>query len=276
MPPPPKKPAPPPEVVEAPKPKPLDQVEVGAKRSAMDKMGSKVGPPPTAIQEKVYEVLAAPEILAADHGVKDAERLKIITRGPTLAQAERQWLEKLQARLMIGAPIASKKLGFGLWKKKYETKAALAVALAETVGAVFAKQWAFAVPVFEPTSDETIFAATLIEVPGAPPLHPAYVSDLRAFALNIHQDDVRHVAHTYVMALAHAWFRHLIALKRTQGEDAAVQASLLSKEQLYALEVNFCQYYVPSAQAAYFENQPLRTLAREIANRFRKVAFGGQ
>jgi hypothetical protein len=242
----------------------------------MDKVGSKVGPPPTAIPEKNYEVLAAPEVLAADHGVKDAERLKIITRGPTLAQAERQWLEKLQAKLMIGAPIASKKLGFGLWKKKYESKAVLAAALADTVGAVFAKQWAFAVPVFGPTDDEALFVAPLAEVGGAPPLHPAYLNDLSAFAFTIHQDDVRHVAHTYVMALAHTWFRHLMALRRSAGADAASQASLLTKEQLYALEVNFCQYYVPSAQAAYFENQPLRTLAREIANRFRKVAFGGQ
>ena len=62
----------------------------------MDKVGSKVGPPPTA-QERTFEVRAAPADLPDNHGVKDAERLKHVT-SPTLVQAERQWLEKLQAK----------------------------------------------------------------------------------------------------------------------------------------------------------------------------------
>lgn len=238
----------------------------------MDKMGSKVGAKPTDI---TYNVAAAPADLPPNHGVKDAERLKIVV-SPTLVQAERQWLEKLQAKLQIGAPIASKKLGFGLWKKKYETKQALAEALDQTIGPVMAKAWAFEQPKFVPTENEAIFAAPLQDVPGEPALHPSYLADTTAYALNIHQDDVRHVAHTYVMAFAHAWFRAVLALKRQNGVDAAMQASGLNKEQLYVLEVNFCQYYVPSSVPAYFEGQPLRAFAREIANRFRKVAFGGQ
>ncbi|MCC6807895.1 MAG: hypothetical protein IT381_10760 [Deltaproteobacteria bacterium] len=267
--------APPPPPEPPPPPKPADQIEKPRAFSAMDKIGSKAGPAPSA-QDKTYEVLAAPAAPPADHGVKDAERLKIVSRGPTLVQAERQWLEKLQAKLMLGAPIASKKLGFGLWKKKHETKAQLAEALGQTVAPIFAKIWQFEMPAFAATEDEAIFQAPLVEVSGEPPLHPSYANDTRAYALNIHQDDVRHVAHGYVMALAHVWFRALIALKRSAGADAAVQASGLNKEQLYALEVNFCQYYVPSSLVAYFEAQPLRALAREIANRFRKVAFGGQ
>jgi hypothetical protein len=279
--PPPKKPgakqaAPAPPPPPPPPPKAADQLDKGPQRATMDKMGSKAGPAPGTAPavEKSYEV-RAPQNLDPNHGVKDAERLKIVASA-TQQQAERQWLEKLQAKLQIGAPIAAKKLGFGLWKKKYDTKAALAAALDQTIGQCLAKIWAVEAPAFAPTDNEAIFVCALHEVTGEPPLHPSYADDTLAYALNIHQDDLRHVAHSYVMAFCHWYFRALIALKRQNGPEAATQMSGLSREQLYGLEVNFCQYYVPSRLPAYFEGQPLRAFPREIANRFRKVAFGGQ
>src|SRR4051812_42259707 len=99
--PPPKKPpakpvAAPPPPPPAP-PKAADQIEKGVARTAMDKVGSKVGAPPSGqAPDKSYEVHAPPPDLPDHHGIKDAERLKVVFSA-TQQQAERQWLDKLQA-----------------------------------------------------------------------------------------------------------------------------------------------------------------------------------
>ena len=110
----------------------------------------------------------------------------------------------------------------------------------------------------------------LPELSGEPPLHPAYVADAEIFVMQVAHDDLKHVAHAYAMTLAHTFFRTVLAEKRA-GAPLRMPEPLV-----YLLEVNACQYYVPHALAAYFEAQPLRALMREVGNRFRKVAFGGQ
>src|SRR5262249_32510801 len=126
----------------------------------------------------------------------------------------------------------------------------------------------------EPQGD--LFLGAWAELPGDPPLHPSYVADADAFGLSVFQDDVKHVAHSYVMALAHGYVRAVIAEKRARSAGDVAAARGLTEEQLSVLEANLCQYYVPRSLSAYFENQPMRSFPRELANRFRKVAFGGQ
>ena len=103
-------------------------------------------------------------------------------------------------------------------------------------------------------------------------MHPDYVTDQNAFGLKVFQEEVKHVAHSWVMAIGHGFVRALVAAERAGMPEAATA----TPEQLYVFEANLCQYYVPESVAAYFENQPMRLFARELANRFRKVAFGGQ
>jgi hypothetical protein len=244
-------------------------------RSSIEKTLARPKTQPSEPLETPYRVVSAGD-LAPEHGRKDAERLRILTRSPLYLQEEKRWLVTLGAKLQLHSNAAVRKLGHGLWKKKYPDKHALAAALHAHVSPIFGKVWGVSFEAPEALDDERFFLAWP-DIEGEPALHPAYVDDARAYDFVIHQDDTKHVCHGYVMALCHVWFRALLAQKRKEGADFALsRATGFSRAQLHAMEVNLVQHYVPSSESAYFEGQPLRSSAREVANLFRKLAFGGQ
>jgi hypothetical protein len=254
----------------APQQAPSDGIDKGPKQSGIERLGSKTG---TAAGERDLTVRPPAEGLVAQ---KELERLKILTRAPIYQQAQKRWLEKLASKLQMPGPLAARKLGFGPWKMKYESKTLLAAALVHNIGPVFAKQLGFDVRALTEAGEDR-YAMAFVDVPGEPPLHPQYALDAPAFELLINQDDIKHVCHGYVMLVCHAWFRSLVERKRSNGMDSAVDATHgLTPEHVFVLEVNMCQHYVPASSAAYFEGQPIRALGREVANTFRKLAFGGQ
>lgn len=215
--------------------------------------------------------VAAPA--AGELGLKNAERLRILMRAPSYQTAEKAWLDRLEAKFRIGVTQAARKVGFGPWKKKYSAAAELTAALQTHFLPLLSRDIGLALAPLVVAGDD-LWLGEWPMLPGEPELHHDYVADHAAFGFTVFQDDVKHVAHTYAMAIAHGFVRSAVAEKRLQPEAAALYG--LSAEQLYVFEANLCQYYVPHSLLAYFENQPMRSFGRELANRFRKVAFGGQ
>ncbi len=206
---------------------------------------------------------------------KNAERLRILVRSPTYQNAEKFFLDRLEPRLRVGVSLAARRIGSGPWKKRFDSPAALVTALQENFAPLLQRDLGVTLPAFTPAADD-LFLATWPDLPGEPPLHPDYLGDANAYGLRVFQEEVKHVAHTFVMAAGHGFVRAILADKRTRPEADVAAAHGITAEQLYVFEANLCQYYVPESLAAYFENQPMRLFARELANRFRKVAFGGQ
>lgn len=208
-----------------------------------------------------------------DLGLKNAERLRILMRAPSYQTAEKTFFDKLEAKFRIGVSQAARKVGFGQWKKKFAGATELTQALQTYFLPALSRDLGIALPPLQ-AAGEDLWLGAWPELAGEPPLHPDYVADAAPFGFTVFQEEVKHVAHSYAMAVTHGFLRTAVAAKRAQPEAAALHG--LSAEQLYVFEANLCQYYVPHTLAAYFENQPMRLFARELANRFRKVAFGGQ
>lgn len=207
--------------------------------------------------------------------IRNAERLRIITRPPAYAAGLQRYFHHWSAQISNIAPQVAKHIGFGPWRKRFDSDPKQVQSAFEAhIQPLLEKILSIQLDPLEESADPIIFVQPFINLSENPPLHPDYLKDHAAFSWILAQDEIKHLAYQYVAVKTHAYLRILLNETRTAGYEAAAQHALLDVLHLQVLEANFCGYYVARSCAAYFESQPMRAFTHELAHRFRAIAFG--
>jgi|GEM_PF-4791389 len=220
-----------------------------------------------------FAPIAAPD-LSGDYAKKNAGRLLNLVQYPKYQHVQSLWLEQVTQKLQgLSVVTLGRRLGLGEWHKKYQNEAALVTALESELSPLLS-QALFGVRLLpiEQTDQVHIFFQPLPVLDSLPGLHPDYVRDLDEAHYHwvFEQSLIKNVLYHFVQHKIHAFLRTMLFNQRQSG------SAWLDPLLMHTIEINFCQYYVPYSEVAYFENQPIRALGRDMATRVRKLIYGTQ